>query len=242
MRRSERVGRPGGSANNKYRELHGRWWRRLRLRALLVTGPMMLLGLLGSHLPGLWRWGAGALFGGALAILMDVRDTPPAYIEHWRQGADGERWTAKQLKKLDPNLWHVRHDLQSDKGNIDHLVIGPGGVFLLDSKNWFGDVTVEAGAATVTARDDPDTAWTWTKLNRTLKAASAANSTALTRMTGRREWITPVVVVWAPFEQRCVESDGVVYVKGDALTQWLNSRVPRLTPEDAKAIAAPLGS
>ena len=39
---------------------------------------------------------------------------------------------------------------------LDHQIIGPGGVFLLDSKNWFGDVTVEAGAATVTARDDPD--------------------------------------------------------------------------------------
>ena len=29
--------------------------------------------------------------------------------------------------------------------NIDHVVVGPGGVFVIDSKNWSGDVRVVEG-------------------------------------------------------------------------------------------------
>jgi len=59
------------------------------------------------------------------------------------------------------------------------LVVGPAGVFLLDSKNWFGDVTVADGVATVTPRDNPDAAWSETGLARRMRGMSAGNKEAL---------------------------------------------------------------
>ena len=57
----------------------------------------------------------------------------------WRIGADGEELVGAQLDKLirkDPR-WKALHAIEvGDKGSdIDHLVIGPGGVFTLNTKH-----------------------------------------------------------------------------------------------------------
>lgn len=53
----------------------------------------------------------------------------------WRVGAKGEEKVGKELTKL-PDGWHVLHAVQvSDAGtDIDHVVIGPAGVFTLNTK------------------------------------------------------------------------------------------------------------
>jgi Nuclease-related domain len=69
----------------------------------------------------------------------------------WRIGADGEEKVAVQLAKLarkDPR-WHFLHAIPvGDCGSdIDHLVVGPGGVFALNTKHhpgskiWIGGNT-----------------------------------------------------------------------------------------------------
>lgn len=67
----------------------------------------------------------------------------------WRIGAVGERRIAATLCTLGTE-WHVIHGIPvGDRdGDIDHLVIGPGGVFSVNSKNhpnakvWVGGNTV----------------------------------------------------------------------------------------------------
>jgi len=62
----------------------------------------------------------------------------------WRVGAKGEEKVGKELTKL-PAGWHVLHEVQvSDAGtDIDHVVIGPAGVFTLNTKRHpDGKVTV----------------------------------------------------------------------------------------------------
>jgi hypothetical protein len=59
---------------------------------------------------------------------------------NWQRGARGERHTARQLDRLTRHGWVVFHDLAvpDSRANADHLIIGPAGVFLADSKNWRG--------------------------------------------------------------------------------------------------------
>lgn len=69
------------------------------------------------------------------------------YAEHWEKGADGESQTAAQLGRLGPD-WICSHDLRwpgRRLANIDHIAIGPGGIFVIDSKNWSGTLTVRDG-------------------------------------------------------------------------------------------------
>jgi hypothetical protein len=54
----------------------------------------------------------------------------------WRLGGEGEKAVAKQLERLGPG-WRVLHSIVlSEKGtDLDHLVIGPAGVFCINAKN-----------------------------------------------------------------------------------------------------------
>ena len=66
------------------------------------------------------------------------------YAESWEKGAEGELQTAAALSQLGPE-WIRWHDLRWPGrrfANIDHVVIGPGGIFVVDSKSWSGVVAV----------------------------------------------------------------------------------------------------
>lgn len=65
--------------------------------------------------------------------------------ESYERGALGEELTAQALKSLAVNRWQVLHDVRwpgRRYANIDHVVVGPGGVFVIDSKHWSGAVRV----------------------------------------------------------------------------------------------------
>lgn len=67
-----------------------------------------------------------------LARLFDVRTEERA----WRIGAIGEQAVAAQLNKLGP-AWRVLHSIEvgSRGSDIDHLLIGPGGVLTVNAKH-----------------------------------------------------------------------------------------------------------
>ena len=72
-------------------------------------------------------------------MLFGVHDDERA----WRRGAEGEEAVGRKLAKLGDG-WTVLHDLPLNaKGsNLDHLVIGPGGVFALNTKKVRGKIWV----------------------------------------------------------------------------------------------------
>lgn len=239
-----RKPRAGRRAEARYVELRRRWRRRVLPRARWVFWPLMALGLLGSALPGKWAWSAGAFFGMSLALWMVLRDNVPQHIERWLDGAEGERATERELRVLERDGWLVLHDLPRNPdnlevgSNIDHVVIGPPGVFLLDSKNWGGHVTVDGGVATVTPVDNPDAEWSTSAVTRTIKQDSKRSHDAVQASTRINEWVTPVVVLWAPFAQRLVTSEGVVFVQGEALVEYLRGLPERLPRHAQLRIAA----
>jgi len=56
--------------------------------------------------------------------------------------------SARALADLPELDWRVFHDVHwpgRRYANIDHVVVGPGGVFVIDSKAWSGDIKVAAG-------------------------------------------------------------------------------------------------
>lgn len=58
----------------------------------------------------------------------------------WRVGARGEQIIGAQLEKLTKQGWTLVHDIPiGDKGsNIDHVLVGPAGVFTINSKYHVG--------------------------------------------------------------------------------------------------------
>ena len=68
--------------------------------------------------------------------------------EAYDRGALGEESTARSLAALPELDWRVFHDVRwpgRRYANIDHVVVGPGGVFVVDSKAWSGEIAVAEG-------------------------------------------------------------------------------------------------
>lgn len=67
---------------------------------------------------------------------------------NYSQGAEGERLVAQTLGFVERYGWTALHDVHwpgRPQANIDHIAIGPGGVVVIDAKNWTGDVAVTNG-------------------------------------------------------------------------------------------------
>lgn len=72
---------------------------------------------------------------------------PRQVTEAWRRGAEGEEAVGRYLDSLAGNGNFVLHDrrIANSRANIDHLLIGPGGVHVIDTKNYTGRVTFSKG-------------------------------------------------------------------------------------------------
>ncbi|MFJ8197294.1 nuclease-related domain-containing protein [Streptomyces sp. NPDC096152] len=69
--------------------------------------------------------------------------------DRWRKGLAGERRVGAELNRLGRHGWRVLHSIPlANKVDVDHLLIGPGGVFSINTKHhhkravWVGDDSV----------------------------------------------------------------------------------------------------
>jgi Nuclease-related domain len=141
------VGRPGGSAQARWRRARAAewaaWTRTLPWRIAATLGIGAGGGLLGSLLAPRLGLVLGALAAVAAGWGLRFRPSPDAVA--WRRGAAGERRTARLLDQLERHGWAVLHDLAvpGSRANLDHLAIGPGGVFVIDSKQYRGRLQLD---------------------------------------------------------------------------------------------------
>jgi len=69
------------------------------------------------------------------------------HAELFEKGAAGERAVGALLDSLPPE-WTVLHDVRwpgRERANVDHVLIGPTGIYVIDSKNWSGQITLHRG-------------------------------------------------------------------------------------------------
>lgn len=142
-----RPGRPGASAHAEYqrrRRGERQAWLRARPRRLALTiMTAAAASVVGAVLPGPFWLVALPATGW---VLWRLRFRPTADALAWKRGAVGERATSRALRRFERAGWVVLHDraIPGSKANIDHLVVGPAGVFVIDSKRWRGRVWTDA--------------------------------------------------------------------------------------------------
>jgi hypothetical protein len=84
---------------------------------------------------------------GVLGVFLARVTEEPQSTTAWKTGADGEARAGARLAKLleasGVGLLHDRRMPGSRSANIDHIAIGPGGITVIDTKNYRGKVHVE---------------------------------------------------------------------------------------------------
>lgn len=102
----------------------------------------------------------GVVGGGALLSrkYQGLIDRELWNVRAWRRGADGERMVGEMLETELPDAYCVFNDVcfPGRRANIDHLVIGPSGVFVLNTKNWRGTVGWSEDGKTLLWNGVPD--------------------------------------------------------------------------------------
>jgi hypothetical protein len=124
MRVRATVGRPGGSAQARWRRLRAvewaAWTRTLPWRVAAILGIGAGVGVLGNLVAPQLGLVVAALAAMAAGWGLRFRPSPDAVA--WRRGAVGERRTARLLGPLERQGWAVLHDLTvpGSRANIDH--------------------------------------------------------------------------------------------------------------------------
>jgi len=130
-------GKPGRYAANKVSK--ARW-----VQILSVYFGSFLVGVFGGFAVADRSWLAVAALAPEIVLLLLGKHFLAGLekdMESWKKGEDGEAAVARELEKELPKTYHVINDINTGFGNLDHVVVGPTGVFAVETKNWKGNVT-----------------------------------------------------------------------------------------------------
>jgi len=184
---------------------------RLRIRTLVALGALAAASdLLGRS----FGWHDKRFLASEVALLVGMfvisRYVLPL-VERRDRGATGEEQVGGLLDGMCEDRWLVIHDASLGRGNIDHIIIGPPGIFTIETKSHPGPVRV--------SRLHGDT----------LSQAQAQRRT-IERVTGAE--VEPLVVFSRAWVDRpLARRRGVRVVPSRMLVGYLRKRERRLSRE-----------
>ena len=173
-----------------------------------------------------WAVG-GALLCGLAFLVREAVST--RRVRELVDGDLGEQFTSDEVRKLRRRGWKVVDRVEFAYDDVDHVVVGPGGVFAIETKwtNW--PWSVDAGRFT-----NP-----WA--SRAVRQASRNRHRIYHLLRGNFGLtldVTPLLVVWGegrPNLDEPVAIDGVVVLDGHLLRSYLTGLPERLDPTSVGA-------
>ena len=116
--------------------------RRLRMRTLVTLG---ILAVATAALGRTFGLRDGRFIAAEMALLVSMFVISRYVLPQLNRrdvGAAGEEHVGGLLDRLAVGEWRVIHDASMGRGNIDHILIGPAGVFTVETKSHPGPVRV----------------------------------------------------------------------------------------------------
>ncbi|MFI9838452.1 nuclease-related domain-containing protein [Nonomuraea sp. NPDC051941] len=198
-------------------------FHRLRNRVLVGIGVAVVVGFLVSD----WRLGVTA---GVIAAVAEAvyRSRSHSSVPAWRRTSVAERRTEAQLRKLERSGYRTLHAraIPNSEAQIDHLVVGPTGVYAVDSEKWDKrlPVRVQMGKKLFHGPFDKKARLTEAKWE-----ASQA-SELITQSFGREVSVVPSLAIYGPpVPWKIMTIRGVDVYQGDRARKWITKRERALT-------------
>jgi hypothetical protein len=180
--------------------------RTLVILGVLAVATAMLGRIFGLH--------DARFLGAEIALLVSMfvisRYVVPL-VERRDRGARGEEQVGELLGQLADRGWMVIHDASFGRGNVDHILIGPPGLFTIETKSHQGPVRVG-------------------RVHGAILAQAHAQARALQRATGLTA--EPMIVysrAWV--DKPAARRKGVRILPARTLIGYLDKREERISPE-----------
>ncbi len=228
---------PGESLRLKLDELNERF-----ANQLLNMGLPILLGVSLSTQAQL-RWLlwpiAFVLCTGWVALLLPRMWKTARELWDYRLGYTGERVVGEALNQLLADGFRVFHDLPFDGFNIDHVVVGPPGVFVFETKTRRKTVKDDGQKVYRVAFDGSALRWPDGKVDSYGLDQAARNAKTLSQYlansAAERVWVQPVLVLPGWMVER--KAVGAVNVLNPKEIRKSFQKTTVLSPEQIQRIA-----
>lgn len=156
-------------------------------------------------------------------------------LHQLKQGIEGEKVVGQFLERLRGQGYQVFHDLQGEDFNVDHVIIGPAGVFTIETKTLSkplrGETKIQFDGETVAVNG------TLLERNplRQAKAQASWLKKTLQEFSGRDFIVHPVVLFpgWY-IEQRPGSLREIWVLEPKALPKFLSNAPANLSDEDVR--------
>ncbi|WP_242454687.1 nuclease-related domain-containing protein [Bailinhaonella thermotolerans] len=205
-------------------------YRHWRIRLAIAAGVGLVVTVLTD-----WRLG---LTAAVLTVIADTvqRARSTSSIEAWRRASAAERRTEAQLRKLERVGYRALHAraIPGSDAQIDHLVIGPTGVYAVDSEKWDRRLPVRAmshrklfhGPHSQKPRLD-EARW---------EADRAAE--LIGQAIGREVQVVPSLAIYGPtIPWKILNIRDVDVFEGGRVRKWITKREKTLTATEIERIA-----
>jgi len=212
-------------------------------RLLPIMMFAVAMGIMATHdwcvvllhyTPNLYLSTSLALLSGGYATYkyFDCKHT----VERLRLGRDGERIVGQFLEDLRAQRARVFHDLVGDGFNIDHVVVSPHGIFVIETKSFSkpgrGDAIIQFDGEQLLVKGRPLSR----NPVRQVQGAARWLSDQLQQSTGRRFPIRPVVLLPGWFVEVCTKTLPEVWVLNPKMLSAFISREPLVLKTDDVAL------
>jgi hypothetical protein len=154
------------------------------------------------------------------------------HIRNLRLAIVGEKTVGQGLEQLRQDGYAVYHDIPGDGFNVDHVLVGPAGIFTIETKTWSKPVSVKASVVVdgdsivvdgrIPSRDPIPQA----------RGQAAWISKNLKKSTGRDFPVIPVIVFPGWWVETNARPSGLWVINDKALPKFLANEKPRLRSED----------
>jgi hypothetical protein len=175
-----------------------------------------------------FRWWWCSVLGLALVFLIYRFAKPGRRLDPftWVRGVDGEFQVSQALLDLEAFGYSIIEHVDIGHGDVDHVVVGPTGIFAVETKNWPGRVEVRDCVLYRNGRRDD------ASLRQAIKGAIAIRES-----TGVR-WVDAILAcVNSNVTDEPIRLDAVTVVGSHRLNATITDRPLRLSPEEIERIS-----
>ena len=177
------------------------------------------------------HWSLIWLIAVAVAVLLLVLERH--FIQDalpWLRGAEGERRVGALLSVLEQDGFEIIHSLRRGRGDIDHVIVGPAGIFVVDTKAWRARPRISDGRLLVGGVERSE-------ILRSLRGQAAFVRELLSR-SGADVWVEPILASALRVPHGgCRRAQGVWVMAADDVVGYVRSRPTRLSGRQVSAAA-----
>ena len=164
----------------------------------------------------------------------------------YKKGMLGERLVEEQLDEIRKAGFDVFHDfiLTDERGteNIDHIIVGPSGIFTLETKNWSAKgvpqddrITFDGETLKIGTYPQED------KILKQPRRQAAKLQSILQPVTQDPLWVVPILCFWDRYVQLTrFNPSGLQVLNQKGIASFILSREQKFSPETVRKLSTKL--